>query len=161
MNIAVKWPYITELPKYCDECPYYETRPHPMRGWTDSCALCSQCLDCEEGDDGWHYDGNKRPDNCPLVDLDKDNEYEYCSKVEQLEDTEDVRDIDFKTYDGIVSALLQRIYECSESMIDSDGVVMTPCASCPLSAHLKASTCTYLPDICNRALELKDAIDRK
>lgn len=62
---------ITELPEYCDDCTYYSCRPHPYKGWTDTCELCMQCLD-DDGEKGWLYDGNGRPENCPLFEVKED-----------------------------------------------------------------------------------------
>ena len=59
---------ITELPEYCDDCTYYSCRPHPYKGWTNACELCVQCLD-DDGEKGWFYDGNGRPENCPLFEV--------------------------------------------------------------------------------------------
>ena len=61
---------IKELPKYCDDCIYYSCRPHPYKGWSDSCELCSQCMDDDQEDD-WIYDGNGRPKKCPLFEVEE------------------------------------------------------------------------------------------
>lgn len=71
--IAIKTS-IRNLPEYCDDCTYYSCRPHPMKGWTDCCELCSQCMD-DDQEEGWIYDGNGRPKNCPLIEI-KENENE-------------------------------------------------------------------------------------
>ena len=60
------------LPQMCDGCIYYTCRPHPMKGWTESCELCSQCMD-DDQEEGWIYDGDDRPKNCPLIEI-KENE---------------------------------------------------------------------------------------
>lgn len=39
--IVTKAEYIKEMPRSCDYCPHYETRPHPYKGWTDICGLCA------------------------------------------------------------------------------------------------------------------------
>ena len=54
------------MPEYCDDCRWYECRPHPMKGWTESCALMNQCMDDDQPDE-WIYDGNGRPKACPLI----------------------------------------------------------------------------------------------
>ena len=41
------------LPEYCDDCIYYGCKPHPYKGWSDSCELCTQCLDDDNGDENW------------------------------------------------------------------------------------------------------------
>ncbi|MBP5422490.1 MAG: hypothetical protein J6Y78_08635 [Paludibacteraceae bacterium] len=56
------------LPEYCDDCIYYSCRPHPYKGWSDSCDLCSQCMDDDQVRE-WVYDGNGRPENCPLMEI--------------------------------------------------------------------------------------------
>lgn len=61
------------LPEECETCCYYGCRPHPRDGWMDLCELCGERIDgdgCK--DDGWHYDGEKRPDNCPLMEVEYD-----------------------------------------------------------------------------------------
>lgn len=71
-TIAIKTSLI-ELPKYCEDCLYYECRPHPYKGWSDTCGLCAQCLDDDNGDDGWVYDGNGRPKKCPLMEVENED----------------------------------------------------------------------------------------
>lgn len=61
---------ISELPEYCEACCYFGSRPHPRDGWMDLCELCGERIDadgCKDG--GWCYDGEKRPDNCPLMEV--------------------------------------------------------------------------------------------
>lgn len=70
MDIVIKTS-MKELPEHCDDCIYYETRPHPYKGRSDSCGLCMQYLD--DGDEDWIYDGNSRPKKCPLMEIDKKN----------------------------------------------------------------------------------------
>lgn len=65
--IAIKT-NIKEMPKHCDDCIWYGTRPHPFKGWTDECELMSQCMD-DDQEDGWIYGGNNRPKNCPLIEI--------------------------------------------------------------------------------------------
>lgn len=62
---------IEKCPKYCDECTYYSTYPHPYKGWTEQCELCHQCMD-DDGEEGWCYDGNTRPTKCPLMEVSGD-----------------------------------------------------------------------------------------
>lgn len=62
-----------EVPEQCEDCCYYASRPHPRDGWMDLCELCGERIDgdgCK--DDGWYYDGEKRPDNCPLMEVEND-----------------------------------------------------------------------------------------
>lgn len=59
---------MARMPQYCDDCYYYGTLPHPYKGWTEVCELCSQCMD-DDQEEGWVYDGNGRPANCPLVEV--------------------------------------------------------------------------------------------
>ena len=66
---------IKELPEQCEDCGYFGTRPHPYDGWMDLCELCGERIDgngCK--DDGWNYDGEKRPDNCPLMEVSDDKQ---------------------------------------------------------------------------------------
>lgn len=59
---------IKEMPEVCDECMWYGTRPHPYKGWPDSCELMSHCLDDDQPKE-WIYDGNDRPIACPLYEV--------------------------------------------------------------------------------------------
>lgn len=59
---------ISRMPEYCDDCFYYAVNPHPYKGWTEKCELCSQCMD-DDQEDAWIYDGNSRPKNCPLIEI--------------------------------------------------------------------------------------------
>lgn len=64
---------IKELPETCEDCGYYGTRPHPYDGWMDLCELCGEIIDgngCK--DDRWCYDGERRPGNCPLMEVGDD-----------------------------------------------------------------------------------------
>ena len=56
-----------KMPEYCDDCIYYSCRPHPYKGWSDTCELCTHTMDEDDGD--WCYDGNSRPKMCPLMEL--------------------------------------------------------------------------------------------
>lgn len=70
MNMVVmKMAHMKHIPEYCDDCIYYGCKPHPYKGWTNSCDLCVQCLD-DDQEEGWIYDGNERPKNCPLMEVD-------------------------------------------------------------------------------------------
>lgn len=70
--VVIKTEFV-ELPEYCEECCYFESRPHPRDGWMDLCELCGERIDGDGGkDDGWFYDGEKRPDNCPLMEVEDD-----------------------------------------------------------------------------------------
>ena len=66
--IAIKWESMKEVPEYCDNCIYFGTRPHPIKGWTDLCELMNECMD-DDCEDGWIYDGNGRPKNCPIIEV--------------------------------------------------------------------------------------------
>lgn len=66
--IVVKMPVIKEMPDGCDDCYYFGVRPHPYKGWTNECELCTQCLD-DDQEEGWVYDGDSRPKNCPLLEV--------------------------------------------------------------------------------------------
>lgn len=66
--IAIKSDAMKVMPKYCEDCVWYGTRPHPDKGWTDICELMAHCMD-EGQDDEWFYDGNGRPLACPLVEV--------------------------------------------------------------------------------------------
>lgn len=78
--IAIKTD-IQDMPRGCDYCRWYGTRPHPYKGWTDICELMSQCMDDDQPEE-WVFDGNKRPAACPLVEFDE-------SAIIQREDDED------------------------------------------------------------------------
>lgn len=65
---------MSKLPECCEYCVYFGCKPHPYKGWTDGCELCGQCLD-DDQEEGWIYDGNGRPKNCPLIEV-KDGETE-------------------------------------------------------------------------------------
>lgn len=54
------------MPEYCDDCIYYECRPHPYKGWTECCNLCCHSMD-DDVEEDWIYDGNGRPKKCPLI----------------------------------------------------------------------------------------------
>ena len=80
--VVTKNPFMKELPKVCDECMYYSSRPHPYKGWTDMCELCCHCMDDDEPSE-WIYDGNTRPKACPLAEVDEENKIiEYTEFVE-------------------------------------------------------------------------------
>ncbi len=57
---------LKELPEYCDTCQWYECRPHPYKGWSEACGLMMHCMDDDQPKE-WIYDGNGRPDACPLI----------------------------------------------------------------------------------------------
>ena len=61
------------LPKYCDECQWYNSRPHPHKGWSELCELMSHCMDDDQPEE-WIYDGNGRPKACPLVEVKEDTD---------------------------------------------------------------------------------------
>lgn len=72
--IAIKT-NIEKMPEYCDNCRWYGCKPHPMKGWSVICELMNQCLD-DDQEEGWIYDGNGRPKNCPLMEVNADGKTE-------------------------------------------------------------------------------------
>lgn len=86
--VVMKMAHMKHIPEYCDDCIYYGCKPHPYKGWTDSCELCMQCLD-DDQEKGWIYDGNGRPANCPLMEVDDlQSESEHEPKSEWQKDHE-------------------------------------------------------------------------
>lgn len=65
--IAIKYTGMDQIPGCCDDCLYYECRPHPYKGYSEACALTMEKMD-DDAPEGWIYDGNSRPKNCPLID---------------------------------------------------------------------------------------------
>lgn len=65
------------MPEYCDDCRWFGCKPHPYKGWSDSCELMSQCMD-DDQEEEWIYDGNGRPKNCPLMEIDVEVEKVGC-----------------------------------------------------------------------------------
>lgn len=59
---------LKQLPEYCEECDWYDCIPHPHKGWSEVCELEFHCMD-DDQPDGWIYDGNGRPKNCPLMEV--------------------------------------------------------------------------------------------
>lgn len=71
-RIVIKTEFV-ELPEYCEACRFFGSRPNPRDGWMDLCELCGERIDSDGcKDDGWCYDGNKRPDNCPMMEVTDD-----------------------------------------------------------------------------------------
>ena len=66
--LAIKTTAMNKIPESCDECIWFETRPHPHRGWTDICQLEIHCLDDDQPEE-WIYDGNGRVKACPLIEI--------------------------------------------------------------------------------------------
>lgn len=66
--VVMKMTHMKHIPDTCDDCIYYGCKPHPYKGWSDSCELCMQCLD-DDQEEYWIYDGNSRPKNCPLIEV--------------------------------------------------------------------------------------------
>lgn len=66
--LAIKISYMKQMPECCEYCLHMECKPHPYKGWTDICGLCSQHMD-DDAPEEWHYDGNGRPKACPLVEI--------------------------------------------------------------------------------------------
>lgn len=61
------------MPEDCDLCRWFECRPHPYKGWTDSCGLMGQCMDDDQPDE-WIYSGDGRPEACPLMEVAEEKE---------------------------------------------------------------------------------------
>lgn len=52
----------------CEDCSYFHLRMHPIDGIEDMvCRLSGVMLISRE--ERRNYDGEKRPDNCPLMEL--------------------------------------------------------------------------------------------
>lgn len=66
--IVIKWVVIKEMPEDCSDCIYFSSKPHPAKGWTDSCELMMECMD-DDADEGWQWGGDQRPLNCPLIEI--------------------------------------------------------------------------------------------
>lgn len=59
---------MSKLPKGCEDCSYFRLRMHPIDGIEDMvCRLSGAMLISR--DERRNYDGEKRPDNCPLIEL--------------------------------------------------------------------------------------------
>ena len=71
--IAIKSTAMKIMPKFCDDCCWYGCKPHPRKGWTESCDLMCHCMDDDEPEE-WIYDGNGRPKACPLIEIDDEEE---------------------------------------------------------------------------------------
>ncbi len=71
--IVVKCKSLTKIPEYCDDCLYMETMPCPMNGWVDLCLLANVNM-TDNLDEGWIYDGNGRPKNCWLMEIEESEE---------------------------------------------------------------------------------------
>ena len=113
--IVTKTEYIKEMPRSCDFCPHYETRPHPYKGWTDICGLCVQCMD-DDAPEQWHWDGNGRPNACPLMefpDMEKLKEIIKSYAKEQMPP-----DADYK--DGFNAGLRSALYIIDNFMNDKE-----------------------------------------
>ena len=70
--IAIKTTAMRQMPEYCDNCCWYECRPHPEKGWTELCNLMCHCMDDTQPKE-WIYDGNGRPQACPLIEVKDDS----------------------------------------------------------------------------------------
>lgn len=70
--IAIKT-MLETMPEYCDGCIWYECRPHPFKGWTEGCNLMFHCMDYDQEKE-WIYDGNGRPEACPLFEVQMEGE---------------------------------------------------------------------------------------
>lgn len=73
--LVIKCTATKEIPKDCTECVWFECRPHPHKGWSDSCGLMSHCLDDDQPKE-WVWGGDGRPDACPLIDVPEEGESE-------------------------------------------------------------------------------------
>ena len=69
---------------HCERCRYFHLKVQKVGGWLeicevtdgwmDLCELCGERIDADGcKDDGWCYDGEKSPDNCPLMEV-EDND---------------------------------------------------------------------------------------
>ena len=74
--IAIKITAMKEMPDGCDGCSWYGCRPHPAKGWTELCELMCHCMDDDQPEE-WIYDGDSRPQACPLIDLPEGS----CSEI--------------------------------------------------------------------------------
>lgn len=74
--VVIKTEFV-EVPEQCEACCYFGSRPHPRDGWMDLCELCGERIDGDGCKDGWYYDGEKRPDNCPLMEVEDESERMY------------------------------------------------------------------------------------
>lgn len=115
--VVMKMAHMKHIPEYCDDCIYYGCKPHPYKGWTDSCELCMQCLD-DDQEKGWIYDGNGRPANCPLMEVDDlQSESEHEPKSEWQKDHEIL-----KAYSDGANGVLDEIRaEMFEEMLSHSG----------------------------------------
>lgn len=68
------------LPETCDSmCPWYGSRPHPFKGWTEICELMCKCMD-DDQEPKWIFDGDHRPEACPLLKINEEPTVEVTSK---------------------------------------------------------------------------------
>ena len=59
---------MSKLQKGCEDCSYFCLKMHPIDGIEDMvCRLSGVMLISR--DERRNYDGEKRPDNCPLMEL--------------------------------------------------------------------------------------------
>lgn len=59
---------MSKLQKGCEDCSYFCLGMHPIDGIEDMvCRLSGVML--VSRDESRNYDGEKRPDNCPLMEL--------------------------------------------------------------------------------------------
>lgn len=70
--IAIKTT-IKIMPEYCDNCQWYECRPHPYKGWSEGCGLMTHCMDDDQPEE-WQYNGEGRPKAYPLIEMEGDAE---------------------------------------------------------------------------------------
>ena len=71
--IAIKTTAMKELPEFCDDCCWYDCLPHPEKGWTEFCGLMHHDMDDDQPEE-WIYDGNGRPQACPLIEVKDDSD---------------------------------------------------------------------------------------
>ena len=69
--LAIKTTAMEAIPDHCDDCVWYECRPHPTKGWTEFCEIMMHCIDDDQPDE-WIYDGDSRPKECPLIEIEED-----------------------------------------------------------------------------------------
>ena len=66
--LAIKTTAMKKMPDYCDECIWYDSIPHPHKGWACICDLMGHCMDDDQPEE-WIYGGDSRPDACPLIEI--------------------------------------------------------------------------------------------
>ena len=65
---------LSEMPEHCEECMWYGCYPHPNKGFTDICQLLQHCMDADDQPEEWIYGGDGRPEACPLIEVNDENQ---------------------------------------------------------------------------------------